>query len=223
RCRFSALRRTGRPASRDSVSDGKTGVTRATPSSRSRARSISGSPGAASVAIVDPEDLLEYLAHRGQRVELTRLHLGEEPPQLGVVRDRTLEVAARAARRDREHLPREVRPAPRLELPALLEERAVLRDLLPQLAHVPAADRLGETTEVAARPHRPDENLGVEEVVAQPDAVAEQSPVRERARRIDRDHADRDAALPHVPDQRRDEARLADSGRAGDADRVGGA
>ena len=50
----------------------------------------------------------------------------------------------RPARRDREHLAREIRPAPLLELPALLEERAMLLDLLPQLRHVLAAHRLRE-------------------------------------------------------------------------------
>src|SRR5256714_46685 len=144
RCRFSALSRTGRPASRDSVSDGKTGVTRATPSSRSRACSISGSPGAASVAIVNPEDLFEYLAHRGQRVELTCLHLREQAPQLGGVGDRLLEMMTGPTRGNREHLPGEVGPATLLELTALLEERAVLLDLLPQLGHVLGANRLGE-------------------------------------------------------------------------------
>src|SRR2546421_4554467 len=88
RCRFSALRLPGLAASRDSVSEGKTGVTRATPASRSRARSISGRPGAVVVAIVDPEHLLEYLPYGGERVELACLHLGEQPPQLGVVADR---------------------------------------------------------------------------------------------------------------------------------------
>src|SRR5438874_1358230 len=329
RCRFSAFKRTGRPASRDSVSDGKTGVTRATPSSRSRARSISGSPGAVAVAIVDSEHLLEYLPYRRQRVELPRLHLGEQPPQLGVVRHRLLEVAARPARSDREDLAREIGSAPLLELPALLEKGAVLLDLLPQLRHVlpahrlgeddrriplaaplpmrtteredrahlvqhrlgswvvhlvdrdhvrdlhdprlqrlhrvararheheedgvddpdhldlalPRADRLeeddvlagrveheqrlqrrlGEPAEVPSRPHRADEDLGVEEVVAEPDPVAEQRAVRERARGVDRDDAHRDIALPDVPDQRRDEARLPDAGRTGDPDRIRGA
>src|ERR1700751_2176558 len=114
------------------------------PPSRWRACSISGRPGAAVVAIVDPEDLLEYLSHRRQRVELTRLHFREQAPQLGVVCDRLLEVAARPARRDREPLAREVRPPPRLELPALLEVRAVLGHLLPQLGDVLAAHRLRE-------------------------------------------------------------------------------
>src|SRR4051794_33285749 len=144
RCRFSALRITGRPASRESVSEGKTGVTRATPSSRSRARSISGSPGAVAVAIVDPKHLLEYLPYRRQRVELPRLNLGEQPLQLGVVGDRFLEVAARAAGRDREDLAREVRAAPLLEPAALLEEGSVLLDLLPELRHVLAANGLGQ-------------------------------------------------------------------------------
>ena len=53
--------------------------------------------------------------------------------------------------------------------------------------------RLGETAEVAARPHRADEDVGVEEVVGEPDPVAEQRAVRERARGIDRDDADRAA------------------------------
>src|SRR5436190_2542137 len=329
RCRFSALRLTGRPASRDSVSDGKTGVTRATPSSRSRARSISGSPGAVAVAIVNPEHLLEYLSHRRQRVELTCLHLGEQPPQLGVVRHRLLEVPARPARRNREDLTREIRPAPLLELSALLEERTMLLDLLPQLGHVlaahglrqhdrrvpvpapllmrvtegedrahlaehrlragvihlvdrdhvrdlhdprlqrlhrvaraghedeedgvddpdhldlalPRADRLeeddvlaggveheerlqrrlGEPAEVAARAHRADEDVGVEEVVAEPDPVAEQRAVREGARGIDGDDAHGDITFADEPDQRRDEARLPDSRRAGYPDRVRGA
>ena len=51
--------------------------------------------------------------------------------------------------------------------------------------------RLREAAEVAARAHRADEDAGVEEVVGQADAVAEQRAVRERARRVDGDHADR--------------------------------
>src|SRR5215471_19002557 len=74
-----------------------------------------------------------------------------------------------------------------------------------------------------SRPHRADEDLRVEEVVAEPDPVAEQRAVREWARGIDRDHADGDVALTDVSDQGRDEARLPDAGRTGDADRVRGA
>ena len=54
--------------------------------------------------------------------------------------------------------------------------------------------RLGEAAEVAARPHRADEDAGVEEVVGEPDAVAEERALRERARRVDRDDADRAAS-----------------------------
>ena len=81
--------------------------------------------------------------------------------------------------------------------------------------------RLCEAAEMAARAHRADEHAGVEEMVGEPDPVAEQRALRERARRVDRDHADRAALLADVPDQRRDETRLADAGRPGDADRVG--
>src|ERR1700716_2115433 len=76
RCRFSALRCTSRPASCERVSDRYTGVTRATPSSRSRARSISGNPGAISVA-ANVEDLLQYLSNCTQGIELAPPHLVE--------------------------------------------------------------------------------------------------------------------------------------------------
>src|SRR6185437_1977994 len=102
------------------------------------------SPGAVAVAIVDLEHLLEYLPYRRQRVELPGLHLGEQAPQLVVVRHRLLEMTACPAGSDREDLAREVRPAPLLELPALLEKRTMLLDLLPQLWHVLAAHRLGQ-------------------------------------------------------------------------------
>src|SRR5919108_5582508 len=73
RWRFSAFSSTSRPAARESVSDQYTGVSRATPDRRARACSISGRPGA-----VNPEDLLEDLAHRAQRIELAPLHLVEQ-------------------------------------------------------------------------------------------------------------------------------------------------
>src|SRR5579862_8639733 len=71
----------------------------------------------ASVGSIDPEDLLEYFAHGCQRVELARLHLGQEPPQLGIAGDGLLEMAPGAARGDGEHLPREIRPPPLLSSP----------------------------------------------------------------------------------------------------------
>jgi len=57
-------------------------------------------------------------------------------------------------------------------------------------------------------------------VVGEADPVAEERAVRERARRVDRDDSDLGVPFPHVPDERRDEARLADAGRPRDADRV---
>src|SRR5205823_4374297 len=71
-----------------------------------------------------------------------------------------------------------------------------------------------------AGPHRADEDLGVEEVVGEADPVAEQGPVRERARRIDGDDADCLAVLADSTDERRDQARLADAWRARDPDGI---
>ena len=47
---------------------------------------------------------------------------------------------------------------------------------------------------MAARPHRADVDAGVQEVVGEPDAVAEQRAARERARGVDGDDADRPVA-----------------------------
>src|SRR5207253_10830456 len=81
--------------------------------------------------------------------------------------------------------------------------------------------RFRKAPEMAAGPHRADEDLGVEEVVGAADPVAEQGPVRERARRIDRDDADCLAVLADSTDERRDQARLADAWRARDPDGIG--
>ncbi len=94
RCRFSAFSRTSRPVRRAQVSELKTGVTRATPAIRSRAARISASVSV--VLVANLEHLLHDLAHGGERVELARLHLVEQPPQLGIVGDRSLEVPLRA-------------------------------------------------------------------------------------------------------------------------------
>ena len=82
--------------------------------------------------------------------------------------------------------------------------------------------RLGQPAEVPARPHRADEHAGIEEVVDEADPVAEQRALRERARRIDRDDADRQLEAPNVPDERSDQRGLADARRAGDTDRERG-
>src|SRR5215210_473895 len=93
RCRFSAFSQTSRPASRDSVSEPYTGVTRAMPWRRSRASVMSPTLGA--VFVANAKHLLHDLADSGQRIELASLHLVEQPPQLGIVGDRVLEVQLR--------------------------------------------------------------------------------------------------------------------------------
>ena len=81
--------------------------------------------------------------------------------------------------------------------------------------------RLRQAAEVAAGAHRADEDLRVEEVLGQPDPVAEQRALGERARRVDGDDADGLLLRARDPDQARHDARLADSRRPRDADRVG--
>ena len=61
---------------------------------------------------------------------------------------------------------------------------------------------------------------GIEEVIGEPDPVTEQRSVRERARRVDRDHPDGQLLLADVANERADQGRLADAGRPGHADRV---
>src|SRR5581483_8511128 len=81
--------------------------------------------------------------------------------------------------------------------------------------------RLGESAEVPPGTHRADEDVRVEEVVGEPDPVAEQRALGERARRVDRDDADRRAFVAREADERRGEGRLADAGRSGQPDGVG--
>src|SRR5205085_4644666 len=73
---------------------------------------------------------------------------------------------------------------------------------------------------VAARAHRADEDALVEEMVGEPDPVAEERALAERARGVDRDHADGAAVAAQVPDERADQARLPDARRPRDADDV---
>jgi hypothetical protein len=58
---------------------------------------------------------------------------------------------------------------------------------------------------MTAGAHRADEDLWIEEVLAETDPVAEQRALAERARRIDRDHADALSQLAHMLDQRADQ------------------
>src|SRR5438046_5230465 len=106
---------------------------------RSRAASMSASVGRSNV-----EHLVEDLTNSRERVEPPRLDVVEQPPQLGVVADGRLEVPARPRRRDLEHLLREVRPPPPLELAVRLEPGAVLGDLLPERLEALPAHGLGQ-------------------------------------------------------------------------------
>src|SRR5437667_9828680 len=106
---------------------------------RSRAASISGSVGRSNV-----EHLLEDLTNGRERVEPARLDVVEQPPQLRVVPDRRLEMPPRTRRGDLEHLLRQVRPPPPLQLSVDLEPGPMLGDLLLELLEPFAAHRLGE-------------------------------------------------------------------------------
>src|SRR5688500_1756479 len=120
RWRFSALSGTERPVSRENVSDGNTGVTRAIPPRRLRAASTSASVGAAVVG--NSIHLLQDLTHGRERVELAGLHLVEQTAQLRLVRDRRLQVRLGPARRDGEDLAGEVPAAAPLQPPPRLQE-----------------------------------------------------------------------------------------------------
>src|SRR5438105_5257835 len=137
RCRFSALSTTSRPARRENVSERNTGVTRATPSRRPRAASMSRRPGAVSVANV--ENLVEDLVHRRQRIELAALDGVDNASQLRIVGDRPLEVRLRPRRGDGEHLLRQIPATALLEQPVAFEKRPVRDDLLPAAVEVLAS------------------------------------------------------------------------------------
>ena len=149
RCRFSAFNWIVRPASRDSVSEGYTGVTRAIPSMRPASRLDVGErrgcrPGlhARPVLVLDPVHVLEDLTDGRERVELAGLDAGEQLRELGLLRHRRLQVRLRPARRRGEHLAGQVLPPPLLEQSLRLEEASVLLDLGPELGNVLASHGL---------------------------------------------------------------------------------
>ena len=78
--------------------------------------------------------------------------------------------------------------------------------------------RLAQPAERAAVGHAADEDAGVEEVLGQADAVAEQRALRERGARVDGEDGDAAVGGAAPGDERADERRLARAGRAGDAD-----
>ena len=97
------------------------------------------------------------------------------------------------ARAGHEHEDDRVRDADHLDLALAradgLEEDQVLAGRVQDEQRLER--RLRQAALVAAGAHRADEDARVEEVVGEPDAVAEQRALRERARRVDRDDADR--------------------------------
>src|SRR5947207_13714710 len=97
---------------------------------RSRASLMSARVGPVRVAKL--EHPLQYFPNGRKRIQLSALDLVEEPSQLRIVGDRSLEVRLRPARRDREHLARQVLPPALHEQPLRLEVLPVLLDLLPQ-------------------------------------------------------------------------------------------
>src|SRR5205823_1122184 len=73
--------------------------------------------GQAPIVAANAEHLLQDLSDCAQRVELPPLYLVEQPPQLGIVRDRVLEMLLCPRRGDGEHFTRKVAGPPLLELP----------------------------------------------------------------------------------------------------------
>ncbi|MBZ0146858.1 MAG: hypothetical protein K8F62_04845, partial [Pseudorhodoplanes sp.] len=82
---------------------------------------------------------------------------------------------------------------------------------------VPARAKAAETL---SRGHRADEDRMIIGIGAQARAVAQERAARTARRGIDGDNADALAKRAPAPDQRADERRFADAGRAGDADDV---
>src|SRR5206468_159190 len=78
--------------------------------------------------------------------------------------------------------------------------------------------RLAEAAERPAVRHRADEDAGVEEVLGEADPVAEQRAMRERRRRIYRQHRHLAPGVAPGTGQRADQRRLAGARSSGDAD-----
>ena len=73
------------------------------------ARGLDVSERRCSSSVANAKHLLENLTNRRQRVEPACLHVVQEPPQLGIVLDRVLQVTSCPRRGDLEHLLCEVR------------------------------------------------------------------------------------------------------------------
>src|SRR5918999_941815 len=70
---------------------------------------------------------------------------------------------------------------------------------------------------MSSSPHRADKDVLVQEVVGEADAVPEDCTLRERARRVNRDHPDLFLLRAVELYEPGDDAALADAGRAGEA------
>src|SRR5688572_7308909 len=167
--------------------------------------------------VVEREDRAHIRHHRLRR-RMIGLVDGDHVGDLHDARLQRLDRVARAGHEDEQHC---VRHARHLDLALTgadgLDEHDVLAEGVEQEQRLER--RLGQAAEVAARAHRADEDARIEKVLRQPDPVAEQRALRERARRIHRDDARRLPELPGMDDKRTDEGRLADPRGAGDADR----
>src|SRR6476661_5933238 len=108
-----------------------------------RAASISVSAGPV-VSVAKMEHLVNDLSNRGERVELSALHLVEQPAQLGIPRDSAFEMHLRARRPNCEHLGGEMLAAALLQDSLVHEESTVRFDVLPELRHVLPACRVGQ-------------------------------------------------------------------------------
>src|SRR5205814_9567845 len=78
--------------------------------------------------------------------------------------------------------------------------------------------RLAQAAERPAAGHRADEDAWIEEVLGQPDAVAQQRTLGEWRRWVDREHSNIALVLAGVRHEAPDQRRLADPGRPGEAD-----
>ena len=169
--------------------------------------------------IGEPDDRANLVQHRLRR-RVIHLVDGDHVRDL---HDPGLQRLHGVARAGHEHEQHRVRDARHLDLALPGADRLDEDHVLPERVQQEHGleRRLGKPAEVPARAHRADEDPGIEEVVGETDAIAEERSARERAGRIDRDDADRAVAGAQMLDERADQRRLPHSGRPGDADHDG--
>ena len=83
--------------------------------------------------------------------------------------------------------------------------------------------RLAQSAESAAVGHRADEHAGIEEMVGEPDPIAQQRALGERRRGVDGEDGDRAVTLPLELGEGPHQRRLAHAGRPGEANDGGAA